>query len=205
MSYKVELIKKDQLQVSKWAGGTTTQLAIFPKDAVYSERNFKWRLSTAKVEVEESDFTSLPNINRIIMIIEGDLILEHESHHKSILKAFKQDSFSGNWKTKSFGRVKDFNLMMSEDCKGELGAIHIEKEQNKIITIESNKEYSQSFYAIYCVNGKVKIEISIYDNITLYEGDIILISSKDDINNLSLKIYNEEENKADLIRASIGY
>jgi len=66
MSYEFELIKKEQLQVLKWSGGTTTQLAIFPKDAVYDERNFKWRLSTASVEVSESVFTKLPNIKRII-------------------------------------------------------------------------------------------------------------------------------------------
>lgn len=205
MSYEIELIRKDQLEVSKWSGGTTTQLAIFPKDAIYSERNFKWRLSSAKVEVEESVFTSLPNINRIIMIIEGELILEHEGHHRSILKSFNQDHFSGSWKTKSFGKVIDFNLMMNEGCEGELEAIHLEKEQSNMISFDNKKEFSQNVQAIYCVNGQIKIKISDDDMITLYEGDIVLITPKDDFSDLDFKVYNEKNRKADLIIASISY
>ncbi|SKC73496.1 HutD/Ves family protein [Maledivibacter halophilus] len=205
MSYEIELIRKDQLEVSKWSGGTTTQLAIFPKDAIYSEHNFKWRLSSAKVEVEESVFTSLPNINRIIMIIEGELILEHEGHHRSILKSFNQDHFSGSWKTKSFGKVIDFNLMMNEGCEGELEAIHLEKEQSNMISFDNKKEFSQNVQAIYCVNGQIKIKISADDMITLYEGDIVLITPKNDFSDLDFKVYNEKNRKADLIIASISY
>ncbi|MFT9496292.1 HutD/Ves family protein [Anaerosolibacter sp.] len=203
MAYEIELIRKEQLEVVKWSGGTTTQLAIFPKDAVYSERNFKWRLSSAKVEVGESLFTSLPNTNRIIMIIEGELILEHEGHHKSNLKPFDQDHFHGSWKTKSFGKVTDFNLMMSEDCEGKLEVIHLEKEQSKNIAHVNNQQFLENVQAIYCVNGQVKIEISTGDIIVLCKGDIILIRSKDDICDLNLKICNEEESKVDLIRACI--
>ncbi|SDK12142.1 HutD family protein [Natronincola ferrireducens] len=104
MTYEIELIKKHQLQTNRWSGGTTTQLAIYPKDAIYSnEGNFTWRLSSARVEVEESVFTPLPNIQRVLMIIEGELLLQHQGHHKSILKPFDQDRFSGSWTTKSVG------------------------------------------------------------------------------------------------------
>ncbi len=204
VSYTIELIRKEQLQVSNWSGGTTTQLAIFPKSAKYSERNFKWRLSSAIVEVEESVFTSLPNMNRIIMIIEGELILNHEGHHRSVLKSFEQDYFSGNWRTKSFGKVTDYNLMMNEDCEGQLESIHLESEQYKIVSFDYNKEYTQNLQAVYCVNGQVRIEISTADIIILYEGDIILVT-KDDNSELNLKIYNENEDKADLIRTTIRY
>ena len=36
------------------------------------------------------------------------------------LKAFEQDSFSGEWKTTSFGKVIDFNLMMAQGCIWEI-------------------------------------------------------------------------------------
>ncbi|MDF2545937.1 MAG: hypothetical protein K0R93_835 [Anaerosolibacter sp.] len=205
MAYEIELIRKEQLEVAKWTGGTTTQLAIFPKGAVYSERNFKWRLSSAKVEVDESVFTSLPNIHRIIMIIEGELILEHEGHHKSNLKPFDQDHFHGSWKTKSFGKVTDFNLMMTEGCEGELEAVHLEKSQSKSISLDKYKGFLENAQAIYCVNGQVKIEISTDDMIILYPGDILLATYKDAMTDLNLKISNEGESKADLIRASIRY
>ncbi|MDF2698869.1 MAG: hypothetical protein K0Q49_425 [Haloplasmataceae bacterium] len=204
MSYEIEIIRKEQFQVSKWSGGTTTQLAIYPKSALYSERNFKWRLSSAKVELEETIFTSLPNFKRIIMIIEGKLILEHVGYHKSILKSFDQDFFSGNWMSKSFGKVTDFNLMMSEDCDGELEAIHLEKDQSYLISINNKKEYLHNLQAIYCIHGQVRIEISSNDEIILYEGDIILVTFKDDID-LYMKIYNDEAGKADLIRTGISF
>ena len=50
---------------STWSGGTTTQLAIAPEGAVYAERSFLWRVSSATVELETSDFTPLPDYNRL--------------------------------------------------------------------------------------------------------------------------------------------
>jgi len=203
MSYEFELIKKEQLQVLKWSGGTTTQLAIFPKDAVYDERNFKWRLSTASVEVSESVFTKLPNIKRIIMVIEGNLILEHEGHHKIILQTFDQDHFSGNWHTTSLGQATDFNLMLSEGFEGELEAIFLEKDQSKINFFDNKQKDMHYVHAIYCVNGKVKIEIACEKMMVLEKGDIILITLIKNCEDLCYKIYHEEEIKADLIIAKI--
>lgn len=206
MGYKIELIEKEQLEVKSWSGGTTTELAIYPRSALYSERNFEWRLSSAKVEAEESVFTSLPNINRKLMVIEGELILEHEGHHRCILKSFDQDSFSGNWVTKSYGRVTDFNLMTSVNCYGELEAIRLEKGgSEKIIFKNLEKEFSQSTYAIYCVSGKMKLSISSNEIFYLKEGDIILISSKKNFSNKDFVMNNEEFTESKLIIAYIKY
>ena len=49
---------------TQWSGGATTQLAIAPKGAVYADRDFLWRLSSATVELDESDFTPLPAYDR---------------------------------------------------------------------------------------------------------------------------------------------
>ena len=62
------IIRKGELPVSRWSGGTTTQLAIWPEGAVYAERNFVWRVSSARVETQESEFTSLPGVARTIPI-----------------------------------------------------------------------------------------------------------------------------------------
>ena len=46
---KWELITQEQYVTTLWSGGTTTQLAIAPEGAVYADRDFLWRLSSAKV------------------------------------------------------------------------------------------------------------------------------------------------------------
>lgn len=48
---------------TKWSGGLTTQLGIAPAGAVYADRDFLWRLSSATVEDAESDFTALPTMS----------------------------------------------------------------------------------------------------------------------------------------------
>ena len=56
---------------TKWSGGLTTQLGIAPASAVYADRDFLWRLSSATVEDAESDFTALPDYERLISTLEG--------------------------------------------------------------------------------------------------------------------------------------
>ncbi len=77
----------------------------------YAERNFVWRVSSARVETEESEFTALPGIARCLMVLDGTLHLRHEGHYDVDLGRFAQDNFSGSWTTHSRGRVTDFNLM----------------------------------------------------------------------------------------------
>ena len=60
---------------TQWSGGATTQLAIAPKGAVYADRDFLWRLSSATVELDESDFTPLPAYDRVISTLRGDMVL----------------------------------------------------------------------------------------------------------------------------------
>ncbi|WP_066497125.1 HutD family protein [Abyssisolibacter fermentans] len=206
MTYKVEVIRKNEFKVSNWSGGTTTEIAIYPKDALYSERNFLWRISSAKVEAEESVFTSLPNINRIIMIIDGEFVLKHEGHHECLLKPFEQDSFSGSWITKSYGRVTDFNLMTNRECKGELEAVHIANDNVKKIEINNKANgFSKLTQAIYCVNGNINIRIPSNEIFTISKGDAILITSKDTQKNQYFSIYNEDAIESDIIYACIWY
>lgn len=204
MKYKIELIRKKELQVSKWSGGTTVQLAIYPKNAVYGERNFKWRLSSAKVEAVDSTFTQLPNINRIIMIIEGELYLEHKGQHECTLRPFDQDRFNGGWTTESHGKVIDFNLMMDENCEGELEAMHIEKGQSTEISFYNKKDFSNNVQALYCASGEMNIKIN-EGELKLYRGDMILIESNTDIDNEKIEIHNTKNNNVDLIRANIYF
>ncbi|MCK5028254.1 MAG: HutD family protein [Bacteroidales bacterium] len=128
-----EHIKASDLNTNKWSGGTTTQLAIYPKDADYKKLNFQFRISTATVEVEESTFTKLPGIYRKLMILDGEIRIEHKDRYTQTLKKFEQDSFEGNWNTKSFGKAVDFNLMTKGNTKGEIESLII---KNKFTLIQ---------------------------------------------------------------------
>ena len=158
-----------------------------------------WRISSAKVEVEESTFTSLPGIKRIIMVLDGKLHLHHEGHHNIDLDVFQQDTFSGDWNTKSYGKVTDFNLMMNEDSDGALEAIGIKGNDSKEIL--SNK----SVEAYYCVKGEVQVTINGTELIKLCEGDFLLIDMHDHEEIVTIKLSNLEDMTTQLVRTMLDY
>lgn len=64
-----------------WDGGKTREIFIYPQESSYEEQNFIFRLSQATIEGEESHFTPLPDYNRTLMVLEGEVIYllrEHE-------------------------------------------------------------------------------------------------------------------------------
>ncbi|NLD34221.1 MAG: HutD family protein, partial [Clostridiales bacterium] len=63
---------------SIWAGGITRQIAIRPSGANYTDRLFLWRLSSARVDLEASDFTALPDYERHIAVLAGEIRLSHD-------------------------------------------------------------------------------------------------------------------------------
>jgi hypothetical protein len=209
MSNKIEVIRKKLHKTSEWSGGTTTELYIYPKGAIYNERNFKWRLSSAKVEVEKSTFTALKGISRLIMIIKGELMLEHEGHHNARLKAFEQDSFCGDWTTTSFGKVTDFNLMMAQGCTGKLEAISVKSCEDKDILLHNNinegKGFSLITEAFYIVNGNVDIEKVAKEKISLIKGDLILVTRAEEESTSEFKIHSNSEEESNIIRVTIFY
>lgn len=117
-----KIVTKQQQQTAQWAGGTTTQLYIHPQNAVYGDRQFQFRVSSAVVELESSEFTALPGFQRHIMPLEGEMKLVHTDQHTAELAPFQVDQFSGSWHTRSFGRCVDFNLMHQEGWQGSLSS-----------------------------------------------------------------------------------
>ena len=47
-----KLLTREDYATTNWSGGTTTQLSIAPEGAVYADRDFLWRRSSATVELE---------------------------------------------------------------------------------------------------------------------------------------------------------
>ncbi|MFD3158110.1 HutD family protein [Haloimpatiens sp. FM7330] len=207
MSYNIELIKKEQQKTSNWTGGTTTELAIYPKDSSYNERNFKWRLSSAKVEAEESTFTELKGIWRLIMVLDGKITLKHEAYYNKHLAPFQQDSFSGEWITKSCGKVRDFNLMMAEGSEGQIGYTHLYYNDVYKICCNDNKFKMKKFKylteAFYCIKGKVSVIINGKENIDLCKDEILLVNMYNEFDELIINVNNKCEEDSIVIRASI--
>lgn len=186
-------IPSSSLKANIWSGGKTTQLYIFPSGASYQERNFRFRISTATVESEKSEFTQLDGYWRHLMILEGELFLEHENYHSLQLRKFECAEFDGSWKTTSLGKCTDFNLMTDIDTAGSLKAISIEKTQ----TAKYNISDSPEFLLIYQYYGKLDISLN-PGNATIHQGDMLVISKP---TNLSLELYAHED--CELILAEI--
>jgi environmental stress-induced protein Ves len=105
------ILRKKDYVTTPWSGGETTELLIQPQQANFSTRQFDFRISIATIRIEESVFTPLPGIQRTLLLLEGELQLEHRNHHIAHLKPFEQDSFMGNWETHCLGSGTDLNVM----------------------------------------------------------------------------------------------
>ncbi|WP_164971351.1 HutD family protein [Clostridium tetani] len=199
MSYSIELIKKEDQKTSAWSGGTTTELFIYPKNTEYKKLNFGWRLSSAKVIDEESTFSHLPNIWRYIMVLNGSLKLIHENHHSLNLSPFEVDSFSGDWTTKSYGKVTDFNLMLNKDYTGNIDALYLKKDIK--FSIDKNLSHVEAFYTL---EEGTYVSINEEEHIKLDENDLLIITFDKDNSKNNISIYNNLKDSK-LIRSSIDY
>jgi uncharacterized protein len=198
MMFEIKIITKEQQQTSTWAGGTTTQFAIYPEDSKYINRDFLWRLSSAVVELEESNFTKLPGFDRHLMVLEGELKLVHSEHHSINLKKYEQDSFKGSWDTVSFGSARDFNLMLKVGVKGSLEHYSIAVGQSFSMKLDKECQ-KQGFFACYCYKGQISTE-AMSEFVALGEGELMLISYHD---SLYLNIENSGDKECNLIAAFI--
>ncbi|WP_321320498.1 HutD family protein [Labilibaculum sp.] len=169
MNFEISTAK--DFNTINWTGGTSTQLYIYPPTSDYQQRDFDFRLSTATVEVEESDFTSLPGVSRKIMILDGAIEIIHENRYSKKLGKFDTDSFEGDWKTSSIGKCIDFNLMTHGTSKGEIKALSIEKKQ--IVNLPLEKE--TDFLIGYIFSGEISLTINQKIH-QLQQGNLLVIT-----------------------------
>lgn len=128
-----KVFSENEFVTSEWAGGTTTQLFIHPENSSYAERNFDLRISIAKVDLDDSEFTSLPGFDRKLLILEGGITISHEGHHSGRMQKFDVDSFQGDWTTRSEGRCTDFNVMTNDSWQSHLFGLQLDANQVEMI------------------------------------------------------------------------
>ena len=160
---------KENLLSTKWSGGTTTQLYIYPENADFSSRQFDFRISTASIDVETSDFTSLKGFERKLLVLSGNLELEHAEHHSKKMVHFEQDCFLGEWQTKSRGKAVDFNVIYRPGMETHLFAKTL--VSGKSISFNTDK-----VLFIYVFSGLVRIGKE-----TAQTGDLIEVFAADGI------------------------
>lgn len=132
-----------------WSGGTTTQLAIAPEGASYADRDFLWRISSATVTLEESDFTALPDYHRLIAMLRGEMTLTHNDGEPVTLDPYQVHAFEGGDRTHSRGCCTDFNLMLRRGKKdGSMEALRLSKEP---LTYQPRPQTEELL--LYCAEG----------------------------------------------------
>lgn len=160
---------KENLTSTNWSGGTTTQLYIYPEKADFTSRQFDFRISTAVIDIETSDFTPLNGFERKLLVLSGNLELEHAEHHSKKLVPFEQDCFLGEWQTKSRGKAVDFNVIYRPGMKTDLFAKTLDAGES--ISFKTDK-----VLFIYVFSGFVRIGKE-----TAQTGDLIEVFTADSV------------------------
>lgn len=178
----IQHITGSDYPTSTWAGGITRQIAIYPEDAQYADRDFAWRLSSARVDLEQSDFTPLPDYDRFIAVLAGSIQLSHEGGAWVQLAPYRAHAFDGAAATRCLGRCTDFNLMLRKDtCQGSLEAVTLLPRD----TLTLHKP-GQHALAVFCAQGEALVQenenafhLQPDDTLVLQEdaGDLTLTSA----------------------------
>lgn len=167
-------LKAADYVTSVWSGGTTTQVGIAPEGAVYADRTFLWRISSATVDLDVSDFTALPDYNRLIATLEGEIDVTHNDGPVIHLAPYGIHAFDGGWNTRSVGRCTDFNLMTRKgQCQGELTCLA--PTQSAPVTAQLAQG---SDAVIYCAEGSLQVELQ-GQAAALEAGESVLIRNAD--------------------------
>lgn len=151
MCEKMIVRTEKDYKVSRWSGGDTTELYLYPEDGDYKSGNFQLRISSATVDVDRSEFTSLPGVERYLMIFQGHLDMVHGEEKKVSLEPYEVDRFDGGVPTVSYGRVVDFNLMLKNGAKGRMEALCLVAGQEWEITPDEN----ENFLVVYVREGEI--------------------------------------------------
>lgn len=170
---ELEIFREKDIKTKEWSGGTTSELFIYPIEENYANRNFDFRISTAKINVEKSSFTELKGYNRLIMMLDNSLKLLFNNKTKVSLEPLEFVEFLGEWDTKSEGMGRDFNVMY-KDKYSPLIKVFKEKKEN-ILSI--NKNNFMNF--IYVFNGEIELN-ALNQKELLKKGDFVYIDKMEE-------------------------
>ena len=119
---KEKIITKEDFITTKWAGGETTQLAIYPEAADFADRDFLWRISSATFTGTESTFSDFSGYQRHLLPLEGQLSVSHKGLYSRELKKYEVEYFDGGWETSSHNSpdCRDYNFIVKSGYQAKL-------------------------------------------------------------------------------------
>lgn len=172
MAMEWKLLKRSDYHTARWPGGTTTQLAIAPEGARYADRDFLWRISSAQVELEHSDFTPLPGYDRFLAVLAGDLELKVGGEKRTALPRLAVRSFDGGVPTQSWGRCTDFNLMVRKgQGQGAVRSLRLPASGTLTLAPETGGDHPCLALALFCVSGALSLPEA---GLTARPGELLL-------------------------------
>lgn len=119
----VQIIPAASMPVSKWAGGETRQLAIFPLHATVAAQDFQWRFSSATV-LQNGAFTQFPKHQRLLALRQGaGFSLQVDAHQQQVSSPLQVLRFAGSaesYATLISGAIVDINLMVDASLQANL-------------------------------------------------------------------------------------
>lgn len=160
MNYDIKIISKQENIPTFWYGGMSAELTTSPSFSSFAKRDFLWRLGLARIDIPESNFSSLPGVFRHIMVTDGKMNLEHVGKYTKTLSQFETDSFMGDFKTKTHGVCSVLNLMTRENYTGNLSSLIINPKTNYKFShsVSYNKEIIS--ICLYPISGSFKTKIN---------------------------------------------
>jgi environmental stress-induced protein Ves len=166
----IDIYKFEDFKTNKWSGGSTTELYIHPSTATYAAGNFNFRISSATVEIEKSDFTILPGVSRQLMVLKGSIKLSHKNHHEMQLNKREIDCFDGSWETSAVGTCVDFNLMTKGNTSGKISSVCVSAVKSLNFQMDATCE----FIIFYAYEGKLQCYFG-SEKRSLNQGELMVI------------------------------
>ncbi|MBT2586730.1 HutD family protein [Arthrobacter sp. ISL-95] len=130
----MEIIRFADICPEPWrnGGGVTRELSSHPKAASAQDGAWDWRVSIADVS-KAGEFSTFPGMDRVITIIDGELLLLTVDGAEHPLEKYRPFRFSGeaaSSATLPTGNVRDLNVIARTGAfKGYTSIVEISKKR----------------------------------------------------------------------------
>ncbi|MET3349447.1 UNVERIFIED_ORG: environmental stress-induced protein Ves [Arthrobacter sp. UYEF1] len=130
----MEIIRFAELRSERWrnGGGVTRELARHPKAASAQDGAWDWRVSIADVS-KAGDFSAFPGMERVLTVIDGELLLLTVDGEEHPLEKYRPFRFSGEAAAHGAlptGDIRDLNVITrTGSFKGFTSIIELSKKR----------------------------------------------------------------------------
>ncbi|KRE81051.1 HutD/Ves family protein [Arthrobacter sp. Soil762] len=130
----MEIIRFAELRSEPWrnGGGVTRELASHPKAASAQDGAWDWRVSIADVS-KAGDFSAFPGMERVLTVIDGELLLLTVDGAEHPLEKYRPFRFSGEAAAHGAlptGDIRDLNVITrTGSFKGFTSIIELSKKR----------------------------------------------------------------------------